>query len=241
MNNYKWIKTKAICVCITVPLPQQRVRPQNFQVLKVLLHLFLPNAAMPFYLKAHKNGFAPLSSKCCPFYLKAHKLLLLLGSWKRAVYIIWCKFSASATKEIIGGVQVDTASTRRHIPEVKKKRSVLTHWSTLITSSNLYAPIRPRCMTYIGRGLFWTEMGWRVGSVVRAYDWRSKGRGFESRQEHKKQFEFLRVKKVVLLDSLSVCPTPVCFYMHAYERPCTHVKDPVVHVRVPRWTKETRK
>ena len=32
-------------------------------------------------------------------------------------------------------------------------------------------------------------------------------------------------------DSLSVSPIPVC-YMHAYERPCTHVKDPVVHVGV---------
>ena len=27
-------------------------------------------------------------------------------------------------------------------------------------------------------------LGWRVGSVVRALDWRSKSRGFESRQEH---------------------------------------------------------
>ena len=26
-------------------------------------------------------------------------------------------------------------------------------------------------------------------------------------------------------------PNP-CVYMHEYERPCTHIKDPVVHVRV---------
>ena len=31
-------------------------------------------------------------------------------------------------------------------------------------------------------------------------------------------------------DSLSVCPNLVCIHAHAYERPCTHVKDPVVHV-----------
>ena len=42
------------------------------------------------------------------------------------------------------------------------------------------------------------RLGWRVGSVVRALDWRSKGWGFESRQEHNKNFEFFRVKKVVL-------------------------------------------
>ena len=41
------------------------------------------------------------------------------------------------------------------------------------------------------------------------------------------------------VDSLSVCPTPRV-YTHAYERPCTHVKDPVVRVRV-RWIMETRK
>ena len=35
------------------------------------------------------------------------------------------------------------------------------------------------------------SLGWRVGSVVKVLDWRSKGRGFESRQEHK---EFFRVK-----------------------------------------------
>ena len=34
----------------------------------------------------------------------------------------------------------------------------------------------------------------RLGSVVRALDWRSKGRGFASRQEHKKNFEFFGVK-----------------------------------------------
>ena len=35
----------------------------------------------------------------------------------------------------------------------------------------------------------WNTQGWRVGSVVRASDWRSKGWGFESRQEHKKDFQ----------------------------------------------------
>ena len=40
-------------------------------------------------------------------------------------------------------------------------------------------------------------------------------------------------------DSLSVCPTPHV-HTHAYERPCTHVKDPIVHVRV-RWIMKTRK
>ena len=75
-----------------------------------------------------------------------------------------------------------------------------------------------------------------VGSVVRAL--RSKGRGFDSRQEHKKNLRVFLSQKGA--DSLSVCPTPVCIYMHAYERPCTHVKDHVVHVRI-QWIMETRK
>ena len=50
--------------------------------------------------------------------------------------------------------------------------------------------------------------------------WRSKSREFESFQEHKKNFEFFKVKKVSA-DSLSVCPTPVCIRR-------AHTKD---HVR----------
>ena len=46
-----------------------------------------------------------------------------------------------------------------------------------------------------------------------------------------KTLSFSRVKKVVLIR---------CWYTHAYERPCTHFKDPVVHVRV-QWIKETQK
>ena len=42
-------------------------------------------------------------------------------------------------------------------------------------------------------------MGWRVGSVIRALDWGSKGRGFES-----------RVKNVVLTRCL--CAQPLCVY-----------------------------
>ena len=71
--------------------------------------------------------------------------------------------------------------------------------------------------------------GWQVGrSVVRALDWWSKGRGLESRQEHKKNWVF-RVKKLFWL-AVGV-PNPRV-YTHAYERPCTHVKDPVVQVSV---------
>ena len=61
--------------------------------------------------------------------------------------------------------------------------------------------------------------GWRVGSVVRALDWRSKGWGFESHQEHKKMFEFFWVNKVVL--TLSVCPTPLCIRTHTKDHICT--------------------
>ena len=73
--------------------------------------------------------------------------------------------------------------------------------------------------------------GWRVGSVVRALDWRSKCRGFESRQEHKKNFWVFPSQKGCAY-SLSVCPTPVCIR--------THTKDAVVHVRVW-WIMETSK
>ena len=58
-------------------------------------------------------------------------------------------------------------------------------------------------------------LGWQVGSVVRALDWRSKGRGFKSCQEHKKNFQN---GQKGCADSLSVCPSP-CVYTHTYERP----------------------
>ena len=74
------------------------------------------------------------------------------------------------------------------------------------------------------RGITTQERGRRVGSVVRALDWRAKGRGFESRQEHKKNFEFFRVKKIVL--TRCRCVQPPCIYahirktMHARYRSC---------------------
>ena len=54
--------------------------------------------------------------------------------------------------------------------------------------------------------------GWRVGSVVRTLDWRSKGRGFESRQEHKKNFEFFLVRKVV--QTRCRCAQPLVYTHH---------------------------
>ena len=65
---------------------------------------------------------------------------------------------------------------------------------------------------------------------------RSKGRGFEFRQEYKKNFEFFRVEDVVL--TRCRCAQPPRVYTHSYERLCTHVEHPVVHVRV-RWIMET--
>ena len=64
------------------------------------------------------------------------------------------------------------------------------------------------------------------------------GREFESRQEHKKNFDFFSESKRLCCFTVGV-PNPRV-YTHVYERPCTHVKDPVVHVRV-RWVMETRK
>ena len=55
-------------------------------------------------------------------------------------------------------------------------------------------------------------LGWRGGSVGRASDSRTKGRGFESRQEHKKNVEFFRVKKVVM--TCCQCAQPSCVYAH---------------------------
>ena len=60
---------------------------------------------------------------------------------------------------------------------------------------------------------------WHVGSVVRALDWRSKGRRFESRQEHKNNWVFLSLKGCA--DSLSVSPTPVCIRMHTKDHVST--------------------
>ena len=54
----------------------------------------------------------------------------------------------------------------------------------------------------------------------------------------RKTFKFFRVRKVVLTRCRRAQPPRV--NTHAYERPCTHVKDSVVHVRV-RWIMQTRK
>ena len=78
--------------------------------------------------------------------------------------------------------------------------------------------------------LFIFKMGWRVGSVVRALNCKSKGWGFESCPENKKTFCFSELKRLCWLAVSVPCNPRV--HTHAYERPCTHVKDPVVHVRV---------
>ena len=64
--------------------------------------------------------------------------------------------------------------------------------------------------------------GGRVGSVVIALDWRSKGGGFESRQEHRKNFVFFRVKNV--LTRCRCAQPPLCIGTHT-KRPRTHVKE----------------
>ena len=66
--------------------------------------------------------------------------------------------------------------------------------------------------------------GWWVGSVFRALDWRSKGQGFESHQEHKNNF-FSESKRLYWL-AVSV-PNPLCVYaciwktMYAHYRSCS--------------------
>ena len=62
------------------------------------------------------------------------------------------------------------------------------------------------------------QEGWRVGSVVRALDWRSKVEGLNPIRGTRKTSSFLSQKGCA--DSLSLCPTPVCI--------CTHTND---HVR----------
>ena len=85
------------------------------------------------------------------------------------------------------------------------------------------------------------EQGWQVGSVVRVLDWmdiqRLRFRILSGAP--KKLWDFPSPNGSA--DSLSVSPTPCVYvYTHAYERPCMHVKDPVVHVRV-RWNMEHTK
>ena len=59
----------------------------------------------------------------------------------------------------------------------------------------------------------------RVGSVVRALEWRSKSRGFESRQEHKKNLSFSESKKVAL--TRCRCAQPPCIRTHTKDRVLT--------------------
>ena len=68
------------------------------------------------------------------------------------------------------------------------------------------------------------QEGWRVGSAVRALDWRSKSRGFESRQEHTNNYDFFPSRNGCA-DPLSVCSP--CVYarirktMHTRYRSCS--------------------
>ena len=59
--------------------------------------------------------------------------------------------------------------------------------------------------------------------MVRVLGWRSKVRGFEFCQEHKKNFDFFRVKNV-LNRCRSECLTPVCIR--------THTKDHVYTLKI---------
>ena len=106
-----------------------------------------------------------------------------------------------------------------------------------LSSSNLWSPGHQT--GFCGHLILRLLLGWRVGSVVRALDWRfyPKVEGLNPVRSTRKT-ELFWVKQVVLTHCR--CAQPSCVYMHSYERPCTHVKDPVVHVRVW-WITETRK
>ena len=85
----------------------------------------------------------------------------------------------------------------------------------------------------------------RGGSVGRASDSRSTDRSLQESSSvsgaHEQIVRVFSSKKCcACADSLSVSVPNPRVYTHAYERSRTHVKDPVVHVKV-RWIMETRK
>ena len=95
--------------------------------------------------------------------------------------------------------------------QARKILQYTTYYMSIeFTAYNLPSSLHSKPQTPIG------VTGWLSG--YRALDRRSKGRGFETCQEHKKNFEFFWVKKAVL--TRCRCATPVCIR--------THTKD---HVR----------
>ena len=83
-----------------------------------------------------------------------------------------------------------------------------------------------------------TNPQWRGGSIGRASNSRSKGPRFDFHQEHKKNLWLFTESKMLCWLAVGV-PNPHV-YKHAQEWSRTHIKDPVVHVRVRRIT-ETQK
>ena len=88
----------------------------------------------------------------------------------------------------------------------------------LFMAGFFFVPLCCHTVINVFFGFVWNlkeKRGWRVGSVVRSLDWRSKGRGFESRVRSTRKtlslsFEFFRVKKVVL--TRCRCAQPLCVY-----------------------------
>ena len=88
--------------------------------------------------------------------------------------------------------------------------------------------------TYLSYVITSGVMDWLSGWSVELEIQRSKVRIPSGAQEK------LSVSKSKRLCWLAVGVPSPCVYTHTYERPCTHVKDPAVHVRVW-WTMETWK
>ena len=149
----------------------------------------------------------------CESSLKSETSLFVFpGQWishTKTITLLWDHLFWTPLDEFPGLVK--ESLTKNNPSCVRPSSLSLTSFELwVILSPTLYQLSHPVNPNYTNIALKLLQ------SVVRALDWRSKGQGFESCQEHKKNVEFFWVKKV----SLSVCPTPVCIH--------THMKD---HVR----------
>ena len=134
----------------------------------------------------------------------------------RAVCVYVCLTKAMINQSINPSNQLFNTVTNQHTPQ-----NMLIHSFNWLCSLAKWL-LQLRIHKWITRACSFCQFknctssthsyhGWQSGSIGRASDSRSKGRRFDSRQEHKKKYYF-SVKNVVL--TRCWCAQPLCVYAH---------------------------
>ena len=116
-------------------------------------------------------------------------------------------------------------------------RTFKIHMSVLCTSSWRFGPWWPwelRLFKFLIITILWGD------GVAQLVEHRTRDPKVNGSNPVKSTWKTLSFSEPKGLCWLAICVPNPCVYTHAYTSPCTHIKDPVVHVRV-RWIMETQK